>query len=78
MEAIATKKTILRLSTRNELEQFIETTHLTARFQDIAYGADGKPASQPNVTTVLKDTQSVRRVSVDRDFDGNLFITLEE
>jgi hypothetical protein len=78
MNALATKKTILRLSTKNVLNQHTETQHISARFKDIGYGSDGKPVTLGTATTVLKDSQTVSRVSIDRDYDGNLFITLEE
>ncbi len=77
MMAIGIKRTILRLSTRNELSQYIETTHGGVRFKDVGISPDGT-STPGSVSRVLKDTQSVRRVTVDRDYDGNLFITLEE
>jgi len=78
MNSTATKKTVLRLSRRNELEQYAATQHINTRFQDVAYASDGKAATEGSATTVLSSEQTVRRVSVGRDYDGNLFITLEE
>lgn len=77
MTATGTKRTILRLSTRNELSQYIETTHGGVRFKDVGVSPDGS-STPPSASSVLKDAQSVRKVVVDRDYDGNLYITLEE
>jgi hypothetical protein len=78
MESIATKRTVLRLSTRHELTEHQETTHISVRYRDVGYGTDGKAVTPPSVSSVLEEVQNVRKVSVDRDYDGNLFITLEE
>jgi hypothetical protein len=78
MTGTATKRTILRLSNKNELTQHIMTSHGSGRVRDIGYGADGKPVTPPSTSAVLQDAQSVRKVTVDRDADGNLYITLEE
>jgi hypothetical protein len=78
MESLATKRTVLRLSTRHELTEYRETSHISARFRDVGYGADGKPATPSSAVSVLPEARNVRQVTVDRDYDGNLFITLEE
>jgi len=78
MIATGIKRTILRLSTRNELSQYIdETTHGGVRFKDVGVSPDGS-STPASVSSVLTDGQSVRKISVDRDYDGNLYITLEE
>ena len=78
MDSPTTKRTVLRLSTRHELTEHQETSHISARFRDVGYGADGAPATPPSATSVLQQSHNVSKVSVDRDYDGNLFITLEE
>jgi hypothetical protein len=73
------KKTILVLSATNELGPITTTTHDLRSYGDRSVSPDGKVTiPPPRVSLKLKEAHSVKQVSVDRDADGNMYITLEE
>ena len=75
------KKTILKLSKKHKLIQdTVDSGHYRPpRVSDISVSPDGTVITPPPTASFdLKEAHTVSRVSVDRDADGNVFITLEE
>lgn len=73
------KKTLLMLPNRsNEIVMHIESNHQRARLNDVGVTAEGAEVRMPSSSFRLPEAQTVTRVTVNRDADGNTYITLEE
>jgi hypothetical protein len=73
------KKTLLMLPKDSPgLSEHIDSGHQRARVRDTGVTAEGREIVQLSSSLRLKEAQAVSRVTLDRDADGNLYITLEE
>jgi hypothetical protein len=71
-------KTTLMLSTKHALIEQVASGHRKSRVSDQSVTPEGKTTIPPPTAKFdFKEVQSVSRISVDRDADGNVYINLE-